>query len=214
MHLGFVRSLSMKLNGIWSIALTATCAVAAVGFSSASIVDAIGAPSPEPITHAAEFQRGGFQSAQRLQTPAPRPTPPPAAVPAGPSAEVVAILNLTNAERASRGVAPLSLHPQLTQAAEAHFADQFSQGCLNLSHTGTDGSSPFDRIKSTGFNYRAAGENLACGFRTPESVVIGWMNSELHMANVVNGNFTHIGIVAEPDASGRMYWVQVFGTSQ
>ncbi|MGK0276815.1 MAG: hypothetical protein ACI9N0_003211 [Ilumatobacter sp.] len=204
----------MKLNGIWSIALSATCAVAAIGFSGASIADAIGEPSVEPISHAAEFQQGGFRTAQRLETPAPRPTSPPAVVPAGPSAEVMAIFNLTNAERTSRGLSPLSLHPQLMQAAEAHFADQFRQGCLNLSHTGTDGSSPFDRIRSTGFNYRSAGENLACGYRTPESVMTGWMNSSHHMANIVNGSFTHIGIVAEPDASGRMYWVQVFGTSQ
>jgi uncharacterized protein YkwD len=206
----------MKLNGIWSIALSAACAAAAIGFSGASIVAAVGEPSLEPISHAAEFQRGGFQTAQRLQTPAPRPTPlrvtpPPAA---GPSAEVMAILNLTNAERASRGIAPLSLHPQLMQAGEAHFADQFSQGCLNLSHTGTDGSSPFDRIKRTGFNYRSAGENLACGYRTPESVMSGWMNSRLHMANIVNSSFTHIGLVAAPDAVGRMYWVQIFGTPQ
>lgn len=206
----------MKLNGIWSIALSATCAVAAIGFSGASIADAIGEPSLQPISNAAEFQRGGFQSAQRMQTPAPRPTPPPVAPPpaAGPSAEVMAILNQTNAERTSRGIAPLALHPQLTQAAGAHFADQFSQGCVNLSHTGTDGSSPFDRIRSTGFTYRAAGENLACGYRTPESVMTGWMNSPHHMENVLHSSFTHIGIVAARDAGGSMYWVQIFGTPQ
>jgi uncharacterized protein YkwD len=151
-----------------------------------------------------------------------RPPTPPATVPSGTSAEVQAVLDLTNVERASRGLSPVSLHPKLTQAAKSHCTEQFRQGCSNLSYTGTDGSSPFDRIRSTGFSFRAAGENLAWGFQTPSAVMNGWMNgcmngcmngwmnSAGHRANILNGKFTSIGLVAAPAASGRMYRVQVF----
>tara|TARA_B110000211_G_C13851979_1_gene452597 strand:+ start:127 stop:756 length:630 start_codon:yes stop_codon:yes gene_type:complete len=208
----------MRSNNIWKIALSTTCALAAIGFSGATIADAFGEPAFDPISSAAEFRTGGFQAAERIQTPAPRPTAPavtvpPVTVPAGPSAEIRAILDLTNAQRASGGLAPVSLHPQLTQAGEGHFNDQFRHGCENLTHSSTDGSSPFDRIKGAGFVYRTAGENLACGYLTPEKVMAGWMNSPGHADNIMNGDFAHIGIVAAPDAFGHMYWVQVFGTT-
>lgn len=122
------------------------------------------------------------------------------------------MLDRTNAERAQRGVGPLQLHPQLTQAAETHAADQFNRGCNNLSHTGTDGSSPFDRIERTGLKYLAAAENIACGYRSPDTVMQGWMNSSGHRANILNSRYTHIGISATLDATGRPYWVQIFAT--
>jgi uncharacterized protein YkwD len=66
-------------------------------------------------------------------------SPPLATVPSGTSAEMQADHDLTNAERTSRGLSPVSLHPKLTQAAGSHFTNQFRQGCSSLSHTGTDG---------------------------------------------------------------------------
>ena len=85
---------------------------------------------------------GGLQEAERLNPPPPR----------GPviSAEVQAILDSVNAQRAARGIAPVGYHEQLTQAAQAHAADQFHRDCLTqLSHRGTDGSDPGDRIART-----------------------------------------------------------------
>lgn len=201
----------MELSRIRTVALSVTCAVAALGLAGATIADALDEPI-DPIIRAAESRSSGFQMAERMQTPPPRPTIPSVVVPTGASADVQAVLDQTNAERTRRGIAPLVLHPQLTEAGEAHFIDQFRQGCSNLSHSGTDGSSPFDRIKRTGFTYRTAGENIACGYQTPEAVMNGWMNSSGHRANILKSGYTHIGIVAAPDAFGRMYWVQVFGT--
>jgi uncharacterized protein YkwD len=147
----------------------------------------------------------GLQSAERLN-------PPPPRDPVVPS-DVQAVLTLVNAERGARGIAPVSLHGQLTQAAQAHAADQFNRNCLTqLSHTGTDGSSPGDRIARTGLSVRTWGENIACGQRTPAQVMTAWMNSPGHASNILNSSFTHIGISASPDSDGRMYWVQVFAT--
>lgn len=149
----------------------------------------------------------GLTGAVRLDPPPPPPTTPPV------SARAQEVFTRTNAERTSRGLAPLSLHSQLTQAAESHASDQFARDCLTqLSHTGTDGSSPFDRIKRTGFTYSTAAENIACGYGTPAAAVAGWMGSSGHRANILNGSLTHVGISASLDSDGRWYWVQVFAT--
>jgi len=50
------------------------------------------------------------------------------------------------------------------------------------------------------------GENIAWGYDTSEAVVNGWMNSEGHRSNILNGNYTDIGI-----GYNNGYWVQNFG---
>ena len=147
----------------------------------------------------------GLQRADRLNPPPPRRTVVPD--------DVQMVLSLVNAERAARGIAPVSLQGQLSQAARAHAADQFNRDCLTqLSHTGTDGSNPGVRIARTGFSIRAWAENIACGQRSPAQVMTAWMNSSGHRRNILNASLTHIGISVSPDSDGRLYWVQVFAT--
>jgi uncharacterized protein YkwD len=62
-------------------------------------------------------------------------------------------------------------------------------------------------MKQFGISYKAAGENIAMGQRTPEEVVTAWMNSPGHRANILNANFTHLGVGYV--ASGN-YWTQMF----
>lgn len=62
-------------------------------------------------------------------------------------------------------------------------------------------------IKSFGISYRSAGENIAKGYKTPEAVINGWMNSPGHSANILNVSFTKIGVGYV--ASGN-YWTQMF----
>jgi len=127
--------------------------------------------------------------------------------------DVREVLALVNAERTAAGVAPLTMHPQLTEAALAHAADQYDFNCLtSLTHTGTDGSNPAKRITRTGFLVRTWGENIACNQRTPAEAMRGWMNSPGHRQNVLRESFTHIGISITVDSRGQPYWMQVFGT--
>ena len=76
-----------------------------------------------------------------------------------------------------------------------------------FSHTSPTYGSPFDMMKSFGITYRAAGENIAYGYRTPQAVVNGWMNSSGHRANILNARFTQIGVGYV--AAGN-YWTQMF----
>ena len=148
----------------------------------------------------------GLRAAERLNPPPPSNGPQL-------SAEVQAILDSVNAERAARGVAPVTYHDQLTEAGLAHAADQFNRNCLTtLSHTGTDGSNPGTRIARTGLSVWTWGENLACNQQSPAQVMQAWMNSTGHRDSIINPSFTHIGISITRDSQGHLYWVQVFGT--
>ena len=63
-----------------------------------------------------------------------------------------------------------------------------------FSHTSPTYGSPFDMMRDQGVSYKSAGENIAQGQRTPQEVVQAWMNSEGHRRNILNSNYTHIGV--------------------
>ncbi|MGJ5752466.1 uncharacterized protein YkwD [Streptomyces puniciscabiei] len=135
---------------------------------------------------------------------APKPTPTPTA-----SGAVARVVQLVNAERAKVGCHPLTVNPALTKAAQAHSADMAAH--QNMSHTGSDGSSPGDRITRAGYSWSAYGENVAYGYATPEQVMNGWMNSPGHRANILNCSYKEIGVgLAQPGS----YWTQDFGTAR
>ena len=76
-----------------------------------------------------------------------------------------------------------------------------------FSHTSPTYGSPFDMMKSFGISYRSAAENIAKGQSTPQQVVNAWMNSQGHRANILNKNYTHIGVGYVK--SGNI-WTQMF----
>lgn len=130
-----------------------------------------------------------------------------------PRTDIEIILDLTNRHRALHGIAPLELHPQLNAASEMHAVDHTQRECLTgLSHTGSDGSRAGDRIARTGLRVRTWGENIACGHLTAADVVQAWIESPGHLANIVNPDFTHLGVATSRGLEGRPYWGQTFGT--
>ncbi len=122
------------------------------------------------------------------------------------TAEVVA---LTNRERSAAGLRPLAPDPRLTAAARAHSTAMAERDFY--SHTGPDGDGPRDRAAAAGAAHRAVGENIACGQRTASAVVEGWMNSLGHRANILSGDFTHIGAGLAGGGRAATYWTQLFG---
>lgn len=87
-----------------------------------------------------------------------------------------------------------------------------------FSHTGRDGSNLTDRVSATGLTLTVPlAENVAAGYTTPESVVQGWMDSPEHRDNILNPDFTQLGVghyFWENDTGDLMdynhYWTQVF----
>ncbi len=121
------------------------------------------------------------------------------------SSEIQQVVDLTNKERAKQGLAALQIDTNLTKSAQAKSKDMKDNNYF--SHTSPTYGSPFDQMKSFGVTYKTAGENIAMGQRTPAEVVEAWMNSEGHRANIMNANFTHIGVGL---SDSGFYWTQQF----
>lgn len=100
---------------------------------------------------------------------------------------------------------PLTLEPALLCAARAHSLDMAERDYF--SHDTPDGVSPWDRMEQAGYNFSRAGENIARGQPSPDSVISSWMGSDGHCANIMNPAFTHIGV----GYYQGNYWTQTFG---
>ncbi len=122
---------------------------------------------------------------------------------------------LTNLARRQVGLPPLKNCPQLRTAARGHSQDMADHDYFG--HTGSDGSTLADRLSAAGYaGWVTAGENIAAGYTTPESVMDGWLNSTVHMENIYSQLYREIGVgyVYDPDdAFGPYYhyWTQDFG---
>ncbi len=122
-----------------------------------------------------------------------------------------AVLDLVNVERQNAGCGPVEGEYYLRTAAFLHSKDMADNGYF--SHTGQNGSRFWERASAAGYEGFAAGENIAAGYRTPESVMNGWMNSSGHRANILNCSHTHLGVgyyYGDGSPYGA-YWTQVFG---
>jgi uncharacterized protein YkwD len=82
-----------------------------------------------------------------------------------------------------------------------------------LSHTGGDGSTHAERATRAGYRWRVVGENIAAGQPTPEQVVAGWLKSAAHCTNLMDPEFSEMGVAyaAAPRDARGIYWVQLFG---
>ncbi|MBE5883964.1 MAG: CAP domain-containing protein [Lachnospiraceae bacterium] len=116
------------------------------------------------------------------------------------------VVDLVNAERAKEGLSPLTINSNVQAAAQVR-AMECEQ---SFSHTRPNGSSFATALKEQGVSYRSAGENIAWGQRSPEEVMNAWMNSAGHRANIMNPNFTTIGVGYYQNARGVNYWCQLF----
>lgn len=126
------------------------------------------------------------------------------------------VLRLTNDFRQKNGLAPLSHNTTLSSAAELHSQNMATQDFF--SHTGIDGSSPFNRMAAAGYRYSYAAENIAVGYTTPDDVVQGWIDSPSHRVNLLNPNLKELGVgyYHLPTDTGNTnyyhYWTQDFGS--
>ncbi|MBR1852154.1 MAG: CAP domain-containing protein [Lachnospiraceae bacterium] len=121
-------------------------------------------------------------------------------------AYVLRIVELVNEARAQAGLQPVTLRQDLTAVAQLRAKETVTL----FSHTRPNGSSCFTALGEYGVSYRGAGENIAYGQRSPEEVMEGWMNSSGHRANILNANFTSIGVGYYQSANGVKYWSQMF----
>lgn len=134
--------------------------------------------------------------------------PPERKAPTGDAATEERVIALANRHRSAGGCGPVKLDTRLRTAARAHSADMAAKNYF--SHTGADGSSPWDRAKRAGYS-SPSGENIAMGQRSAEAVMQAWMNSDGHRKNILNCDSKAIGVGLRRNASGTPYWTQLFG---
>jgi uncharacterized protein YkwD len=97
----------------------------------------------------------------------------------------------------------LQWNEQLEQAAQNHSDDMNKQNFF--SHISSNGSTLKERLNEVGYSLRYAGENIARKYPTEESVMKRWLKSPEHCKNIMNPNYTQMGV-----AKSGAYWTQVF----
>ncbi|MFA6393428.1 MAG: CAP domain-containing protein [Patescibacteria group bacterium] len=102
------------------------------------------------------------------------------------------IIELTNKIRAGLALPGLSESSILNQAAYAKAEDMLVK--QYFSHTGPDNRKLSDWLSGVKYGFSVAGENLAMGFSSAEEVVNAWVASKTHYANIIDRDFTEIGV--------------------
>lgn len=121
-----------------------------------------------------------------------------------------------NQARLDEGLAPYRFSTLLTAAAQQH-ADDLAEHQI-WSHTGSDGSTPSERIEKAGFlawkwnsGESIVGENFWTGYGTPEDAMAFFLEDPPHRDNILSVTHREIGIGVAADAEGRNYFVLDFG---
>ena len=115
------------------------------------------------------------------------------------------VIRLVNEIRVRNGLKPLTYDWELGRVARIKSQDMKDN--RYFAHNSPVYGTPFQMMKNFGISYRSAGENIAKGYATPQAVVNAWMNSSGHRANILNANYTHIGVGY---VAGGNYWTQMF----
>lgn len=118
------------------------------------------------------------------------------------TAQTAEVVRLVNEVRAQAGLPALSTLPELDEAAQVRAAE--AAECF--SHDRPDGTICFTVLDQCGISgYWRCGENIAMGNTTADRIMDQWMNSESHRQNILNPDYTHIGVGYSNGA-----WSQIF----
>ena len=118
------------------------------------------------------------------------------------------ILNLVNQEREKVGAAPLTLNTDLNAIADKRAVES----SISFSHTRPNGQTCFSIVRESNIDYSYCGENLAAGNATAEETMNQWINSVAHYENMIDPEFTELGVgfYYDENSTYKYYWVQVF----
>ena len=115
------------------------------------------------------------------------------------------VYEITNNYRSLVGVSSLTLDSSLVEAANIRVKELSD----SFSHTRPNGSSCFTVLSELGISYGTAGENIAAGYSSSQSVMEGWRSSSGHYQNIISSKFKKIGIGVNI-INNQYYWVQIF----
>jgi hypothetical protein len=122
------------------------------------------------------------------------------------------LVELTNRDRVHAATMPVTINEKLVEAARLKANDMAQNGYF--AHTSPAGITPWHWLSLVGYSYATAGENLAVNFINSTDIQDAWMKSPSHRANIVNGEFTEIGIataIGMYEGKEAIFVVQFFG---
>lgn len=121
-------------------------------------------------------------------------------------------LKLINQYRRTKGLGEVTLDPILTKIAKTHSRDLAKHD--RISHFGSDGSNPWDRVERSGYRPQLAAENVGTGQLSIKEVMQGWKDSPGHNKNLLLPDARNIGIalVYDPKTEYKTFWTLVLGT--
>lgn len=120
------------------------------------------------------------------------------------------ILDLLNQNRLSQGMDTLTIDALLTEAAMRHALDMAAMD--SMSHEGSDGSLPMDRVTATGYLWGYVGENVLVRANLHAPAAFNqWWNSPSHYEAMMSPRFTEIGIAWATSDSGLVYYAMELG---
>ena len=114
-----------------------------------------------------------------------------------------------NRIRQTNNLVALNEVRELVNSAHDHSQDMATRE--SMSHTGSDGSDPGQRITRANYNWSAHGEIVGFGFGAASAVVDAWMNSPTHREVIMTPVFRDFGAGLVYSRDGEPYWTVNFG---
>lgn len=123
------------------------------------------------------------------------------------SAEESKLVELTNTERKKQNLHALHADPTLMKLAREHVS---TMARLDQIAHELDGKTFSQRMNQAKYRALRAGENIAQSQRSPADAISSWMQSPGHKENILEADYTRIGVATAVSKSGKKYWTQVF----
>jgi uncharacterized protein YkwD len=166
--------------------------VLAIGFTSALAMGLYGCGSlPEqPLPSEPSFYRSMAQPGAQVDS--------------------AAAASMISGYRKNNGLGPVTVDPALTRMAE-----QQARAMARKDKLDHNAGGPFaQRMKASGYAYKAGAENIGAGYHTLAEAFSGWRDSPPHRANMLLKNVTNIGIAAayDPNTKYKVFWALVLAS--
>jgi uncharacterized protein YkwD len=155
---------------------------------------------------------GSLSGSSPVSVSTPQPTPVTSTSPTL-DAEEASFFTLLNTLRTQNGVGQLQLSVDLNLSSQWMSQDMASKNYF--SHTDSLGRDPFTRMAAFGFSSTYMGENIAAGSETGLDTYNQWVNSAPHLANMIDADYTWVGVGRAYSASSEYgwYWTTDFGSN-
>lgn len=119
------------------------------------------------------------------------------------------LVDSVNALRQAANAQPLTLNPLLTAAAATHSRDMSVQN--RPWHFGSDGSSPIERVRRTGYQGQMLGENISETYESEVETLSAWMGSPDTRSVILDPLARDIGFSWYQEPGGKIWWTLLTG---